>query len=444
LSAYTANGGKVTAEQCVHIVQGILAGLAHAHGQGIVHRDLKPDNVFLAKAGAGEYHIKVLDFGIAKVMDVIGGMGKRTRTGALLGTPAYMSPEQIRSTKDVDARSDLFSVAVMAYEMLAGRAAFPAPTEFAKLAAVLNSQPPNIETIDPKLLAFGPFFQRALQKDRTHRFQSAREMSDGIAHALTSMTRPSVGIQAANAMAASAMAPSSRDTGVPPTAMAGAHGAPQQQVAPGHRVQRATVQMTQQNTGQVQSAAAGAGQHPGDQRGPSLPNTASGALGTGAMANALGTQPPHGANVNVSYMNSAAPVSVPTPHSLGAAVGYGRLDSLPPVPSVAQPSWLHDTQDRGLGPMDPSDAMFLPGAGGGAAHDPNTSAGGTLNSRKSVLDQGRSPISGMHGTLPSRDIPVVELQAARPNGVPHRSVAVLVMVAFLLGIAAGFLVHGLR
>jgi eukaryotic-like serine/threonine-protein kinase len=181
LAAYTGNGGRVALPQCVTIVQGLLAALGSAHSAGIVHRDLKPENVFLARDRSGSFGVKVLDFGIAKVMEVAGGMGKRTRTGVLLGTPAYMSPEQIRSTKDVDARSDLFSVGVLTYEMLTGHPAFPAPTEYAKLAAVLNSEPVAIEAVDPSLARLAGFIQRALQKDRDQRFQSAGEM----AHALT-------------------------------------------------------------------------------------------------------------------------------------------------------------------------------------------------------------------------------------------------------------------
>jgi eukaryotic-like serine/threonine-protein kinase len=139
LSAYTRAGVRVGLPQAVAILQGILAGLGAAHAQGVVHRDLKPENVVLARAAAGTFTPKVLDFGIAKVMDAAGGMGNKTKTGVLLGTPAYMSPEQIQNAKDVDARSDLWSAGVMLYEMLAGRMAFPAPTEYARLGAVLKS-----------------------------------------------------------------------------------------------------------------------------------------------------------------------------------------------------------------------------------------------------------------------------------------------------------------
>ena len=153
LGAYTQNGGRVPLPQAVPILQGILAGLAAAHAEGIVHRDLKPDNVLLTRDAGGTFVVKVLDFGIAKVMDAAGGMGSRTRTGVFLGTPAYMSPEQARSARDVDQRADLWSAGVLFYEMLTGRPAFPAPTEFARLAALLSSEPEPVQKIDPSLVA---------------------------------------------------------------------------------------------------------------------------------------------------------------------------------------------------------------------------------------------------------------------------------------------------
>lgn len=183
LAAYTTQGGRVPLAQSITVLQGVLSALAVAHGQGIVHRDLKPDNVYLARSKDGSYTVKLLDFGIAKVMDAAGGMGKRTRTGMLLGTPAYMSPEQIRSTRDVDARSDLFSVGVLAFEMLTGKPAFPAPTEYAKLAAVLRYEPPLLEEIDPALGHLSQLVKRALAKDREQRFQSAAEMAQALAQA---------------------------------------------------------------------------------------------------------------------------------------------------------------------------------------------------------------------------------------------------------------------
>ncbi|MBX3208156.1 MAG: serine/threonine protein kinase [Labilithrix sp.] len=184
LSAYTRSGVRVPLMQAATILQGILAGLGAAHAQGIVHRDLKPENVVLSREQSGTFTAKILDFGIAKVMDAAGGMGSKTRTGVLLGTPAYMSPEQIKNAKDVDARSDLWSAGVLLYEMLSGRVAFPAPTEYARLGAVLNTTPAPLESIDPQLGRLSAVVQLAMQKDRAQRYQSALEMARALAGAM--------------------------------------------------------------------------------------------------------------------------------------------------------------------------------------------------------------------------------------------------------------------
>jgi eukaryotic-like serine/threonine-protein kinase len=187
LGAYTRNGDRVPLLQAVPILQGILAGLAAAHAEGIVHRDLKPDNVLLTRDAGGTFVVKVLDFGIAKVMDAAGGMGARTRSGVFLGTPAYMSPEQARSARDVDQRADLWSAGVLFYEMLTGRSAFPAPTEFARLAALLSTEPEPVHKIDPAFAPLAGFFERALKKDRNERFSTAGEMARALAGAVPGM-----------------------------------------------------------------------------------------------------------------------------------------------------------------------------------------------------------------------------------------------------------------
>jgi serine/threonine-protein kinase len=195
LSAYTANGGRVPLGQALTILQGILAGLAAAHSQGVVHRDLKPENVFLAREASGQFQIKLLDFGIAKVMDAAGGMGSRTRTGAFLGTPAYMSPEQVKDPRGVDPRSDLWSAGVMTWEMLTGKVAFPAPTEYARLAAVATFNPDSLERFDASLATISPIVERAMQKDPARRFASALEMARALPSTRTSNPPPPMDAQ---------------------------------------------------------------------------------------------------------------------------------------------------------------------------------------------------------------------------------------------------------
>ncbi|WP_437735221.1 serine/threonine-protein kinase [Sorangium sp. So ce1335] len=185
LSAYINAGNPIPPQQAVPIIHEVLQALMAAHAHKVIHRDLKPENLFLVRDPRGGFRVKVLDFGIAKVMDAAGGMGLKTRAGTLLGTPGYMSPEQIKNAQGVDARTDLWSVGVIFYEMLTVTQPFPAENEFARLTAVLAKEVRPIEQVAPHLAAWSLFFQRALSKDVNGRFQSAEEMAQtlgAIAH----------------------------------------------------------------------------------------------------------------------------------------------------------------------------------------------------------------------------------------------------------------------
>jgi serine/threonine-protein kinase len=180
LTAFISKHEPMPMHHAAPILHEILQALTLAHARRIVHRDLKPDNVFLVRDARGAYTAKVLDFGIAKVMDAAGGMGGKTRTGALLGTPGYMSPEQIRNSKSVDPRSDLWSLGAMFYELVTGCEPIPADNDFARLTATITTDARPIEQIAPHLAAWGQFFRRALAKDLTARFQSAEEMDHSL------------------------------------------------------------------------------------------------------------------------------------------------------------------------------------------------------------------------------------------------------------------------
>ena len=170
--------GTIPVQQSVPIIRSVLLALSAAHANNTVHRDLKPDNIFLVPDEFGT--VKVLDFGIAKVMDVAGGMGSKTRTGILLGTPGYMSPEQIRNAKTVDHRSDLWSVGAIFFEMLTGHDAFQAPNDFARLTAVLTEDAVSIADVAPHLSNWKNFFEKALARDPNARFPSAQAMIDAL------------------------------------------------------------------------------------------------------------------------------------------------------------------------------------------------------------------------------------------------------------------------
>ncbi len=157
----------------LEIANGLAAGLAAAHARGILHRDLKPDNIFLTTDG----NVKILDFGLARQQPVAGEGGAtqvttETATGAVAGTPGYMSPEQLRG-ETLDARTDIFSLGCVLYEMASGQRAFDRANTGETLAAILRDEP-DLLHIPPNL---SPIIARCLEKDRTRRIQSAEDLA---------------------------------------------------------------------------------------------------------------------------------------------------------------------------------------------------------------------------------------------------------------------------
>lgn len=169
--------GPLPWREATEIALGIAEGLGAAHSRGIVHRDLKPENIFLTEDG----RTKILDFGLARVEAGAPGpsavtMSTPTETGTLLGTVGYMSPEQVRGER-ADARSDLFSLGCVLYEMTTGRRTFSGDTIAETLVAILKEDPrePSELTAMPEELA--RVIRRCLFKDPAQRFQSARDLS---------------------------------------------------------------------------------------------------------------------------------------------------------------------------------------------------------------------------------------------------------------------------
>ena len=168
--------GRLDEARTVRIAMQVLTALAMAHERGVVHRDLKPDNIFVQRV-SGMDLVKLLDFGIARMLEPD---EKMTGTGAVLGTPAYMSPEQARG-KPVDARSDVFSVGCVLYEMLSGRRPFRGENYHELMFAVVEQDPQPLAEIDEKLSpALAKVIERAMSKDPEARFASAREMKDAL------------------------------------------------------------------------------------------------------------------------------------------------------------------------------------------------------------------------------------------------------------------------
>jgi serine/threonine-protein kinase len=165
--------------------------LGKAHSLGIVHRDIKPDNLFLMAHADNDLFVKVLDFGIAKKQadDFQFGM---TKSGVLVGTPYFMSPEQLRSSKSVDHRADLWSLSVVAYVCVTGQVPFDADNFAALCIAIDKGKCQKPSEIRPDLPhALDPFFEKALSPDIERRFQSARELADSFAIAVDAY-RPSM------------------------------------------------------------------------------------------------------------------------------------------------------------------------------------------------------------------------------------------------------------
>ncbi len=166
---------RLTFDETRHILQQCCSGLAASHAKGIIHRDLKPDNLFLLKRGGDENFVKILDFGIAK-LTATASTNAKTRTGTLIGTPAYMSPEQCAGRGNIDARSDVYALGIVMYEMLTGHVPFKGEgfgdivvahlTEAAKPPSALRPDvPPELDAI----------VMKAIEKEVDGRFQSMEE-----------------------------------------------------------------------------------------------------------------------------------------------------------------------------------------------------------------------------------------------------------------------------
>lgn len=184
--------GRLPAKETAQIVMQVCRALSKAHAANIVHRDLKPENVFLVwDDEEGMDVVKVVDFGIAKFNDASLGSSSATRTGSVLGTPHYMSPEQARGLRSVDSRSDLWSVAVIAYRCIVGVLPFDGEAVgdlLVKLCTAPIPVPSQIAADVPP--SFDAWLQRALNREPEQRFQTATQLAESLAAVCGLSLRP--------------------------------------------------------------------------------------------------------------------------------------------------------------------------------------------------------------------------------------------------------------
>jgi eukaryotic-like serine/threonine-protein kinase len=197
LAARLERLGKLDPADTVQILSQVARALALAHEKGIVHRDLKPDNIFIVREGVHEV-TKVLDFGIAKKLDSLSSSsGIKTHTGAMLGTPYYVSPEQALGRATIDHRTDIWSFGLIAYECLTGQRPFDRDTLGALIMAICHDTLPMPSKAGAVPVGFDEWFKRAAARDVDTRYQTVEQAVTGLRAVIPWISeRPSMGVGA--------------------------------------------------------------------------------------------------------------------------------------------------------------------------------------------------------------------------------------------------------
>jgi serine/threonine-protein kinase len=229
--------GRQSVEQASDWVVQACEALAEAHAAGIVHRDLKPQNLFLARTVGDAVKVKVLDFGVSKSESALAsGMGGLTHTRAMLGSPLYMSPEQMRSSRDVDARADVWALGVVLFELLTAAHPFEAETLPQLCLKVVSDPPRSILDLRPELpTELVAVIECCLRKDPSERFANAADLAEALEPFVSQVSRHIIerarkaiqaggSLRALPAASASGRAASSGDRAVQPTPAAWGSG----------------------------------------------------------------------------------------------------------------------------------------------------------------------------------------------------------------------------
>ncbi|MBB4842614.1 serine/threonine-protein kinase [Paucibacter oligotrophus] len=189
LSHFIRAGQLLPVDEVLALGQRLALALDYAHAQGVIHRDIKPANVMLERRSGV---LKIMDFGIARIAD-----GSRTRTGLVLGTPSFMSPEQLAGLK-VDGRSDLYSLGVMLYQLLTGRLPHQADSMAQLMYQIANQAPPDVRHYRPELPeSLALVLALALEKRPELRYASGQQMAQDLAAVLQELPKPKAELQSA-------------------------------------------------------------------------------------------------------------------------------------------------------------------------------------------------------------------------------------------------------
>jgi serine/threonine-protein kinase len=173
-------GLRISLQETLDIALPIMGALCAAHRRSIIHRDLKPENIFLCKDATGARIPKLIDFGVIK-MKGLGAIANQTTTGFTVGTPRYMSPEQLAGDRTIDGRSDVWSMGVVLYEMLSGRQPFKGDTIFELARSILEDRPAALDETVAKLnRPVAAAIDRALRRDPDERFADMRQFVDAL------------------------------------------------------------------------------------------------------------------------------------------------------------------------------------------------------------------------------------------------------------------------